>query len=327
MIGLAFWGSQILAETQLVRTDALEVDVIAQQWAWRFEYPEQEIISSELVLPVDHQALLLLSSQDVIHSFWVPEFRIKQDAVPGRWMTLRVTPTETGDYRIRCAEMCGYAHSAMYAPVVVVQPDQFEAWLEGQEVATEPSEEMTMAEKGAELIALQYCGGCHSIDGSDSTGPTWLGVAIPRVGCEGCGVVRQVHLPFAERRASYTRAFERYALELSRRMSIQDVARHLGVSWDVIKAIPGVELVEMRKNRANALCCGSVGWVNCGRCAKGIQVTRLRQAQATGAGRMITACPKCRIHLSCALKDAGDEVTVELEDLTGLLVRAMRNTD
>ena len=85
----------------------------------------------------------------------------------------------------------------------------------------------------------------------------------------------------------------------------------------------GAELTEMRNNRAQALCCGSVGWVNCGQCAKGIQMTRLGQAQATGAGRMITACPKCRIHLSCALQDAGDKIAVELEDLTGLLVRAM----
>ena len=89
----------------------------------------------------------------------------------------------------------------------------------------------------------------------------------------------------------------------------------------VIKAIPGIDLVEMRKNKANALCCGSVGWVNCGRCAKGIQLTRLRQAQATGAERMITACPKCRIHLNCALRD--EEISVELEDLTALLARAM----
>ncbi len=85
----------------------------------------------------------------------------------------------------------------------------------------------------------------------------------------------------------------------------------------------GAKLSEMSKNRAQALCCGSTGWVNCGRCAKGIQTTRLHQAQDTGAERMITACPKCRIHLSCALKDVGSEVAVELEDITSLLVRAM----
>jgi len=104
---------------------------------------------------------------------------------------------------------------------------------------------------------------------------------------------------------------------LGRYMGIYDAPRA------VIESIPSVNLVEMIKNRANALCCGSTGWVNCGRCAKGIQMERLRQAQATGAARMITVCPKCRIHLSCALKDAGDEISVTLEDLTGLLARAL----
>jgi heterodisulfide reductase subunit D len=90
-----------------------------------------------------------------------------------------------------------------------------------------------------------------------------------------------------------------------------------------IRSVPGVTLVEMAKNRAQALCCGSAGWVNCGQCAKGIQMTRLRQAQATGAARMITACPKCLIHLTCARRDAEGEVGVALEDLAGLLVRAL----
>jgi Fe-S oxidoreductase len=104
------------------------------------------------------------------------------------------------------------------------------------------------------------------------------------------------------------------------------LGRYLGIYDEpraLIEAIPGVELVEMHKSRANALCCGSTGWVNCGRCAKGIQMERLRQAQTTGAGRMITACPKCHIHLNCALSDAGDEMNLGVEDLTGLLVRAL----
>jgi len=91
----------------------------------------------------------------------------------------------------------------------------------------------------------------------------------------------------------------------------------------------GANLVEMRRSRASAVCCGSAGWVSCGQCAKGIQMARLRQAEATGAATIITACPKCRIHLRCALKDAGAEsaqhhpIDVALEDLTGLLARAL----
>ena len=127
-------------------------------------------------MDVGRQILLQLTSTDVIHSFWVPEFRIKQDAVPGRWTTLRVTPTRVGDYRLRCAELCGYAHTAMLAPVVVVEEADFEAWLAGQEVATGPLEGMTPEERGALVAELQGCLGCHSVDGSEAVGPTWLGL-------------------------------------------------------------------------------------------------------------------------------------------------------
>ncbi|MBN1954456.1 MAG: (Fe-S)-binding protein [Anaerolineae bacterium] len=105
------------------------------------------------------------------------------------------------------------------------------------------------------------------------------------------------------------------------------LGRYMGVYEPpraAIQAVPGVELVEMRHNREKALCCGSTGWVNCGRCAKGIQMTRLGQAQASSARRMITTCPKCRIHLTCALKDAGAEFDLKLEDLTDLLARSLK---
>ncbi|MGD1993999.1 MAG: (Fe-S)-binding protein [Anaerolineae bacterium] len=108
------------------------------------------------------------------------------------------------------------------------------------------------------------------------------------------------------------------------------LGRYLGVydaPREMIASIPGVDLREMRKHRQTALCCGSTGWVNCGRCAKGIQVKRLQQAQATGAGKLITACPKCRIHFSCALQDEGEEIPLELEDLTGLLARALEASE
>ena len=164
---------------EMITPDPMElvVEVTGFQFGWSFSYPDSGITSSELVLPLGRQVLLQITSRDVIHSFWVPEFRIKQDAVPGRWTTLRVTPTEPGDYRIRCAEMCGYAHSAMYAPVLVVEPADFEAWLAGQEVEVQPAEEMSLTEKGARLAESQGCLSCHSLDGSQLVGPTWLGLS------------------------------------------------------------------------------------------------------------------------------------------------------
>ena len=100
------------------------------------------------------------------------------------------------------------------------------------------------------------------------------------------------------------------------------LGRYLGI-YDAPRTLidaTGADLVEMKKNRADALCCGSTGWVHCGRCAKGIQTTRLRQAEATGATHMITTCPKCRIHLTCALRDINPKI--ELEDLTTFLARS-----
>lgn len=104
------------------------------------------------------------------------------------------------------------------------------------------------------------------------------------------------------------------------------LGRYLGIYDEprlLIQAIPGVQMAEMRRSRAQSICCGSAGWINCGQCAKGIQAERLRQAQATGAARMVTACPKCQIHFHCALRDLQDQVALEVEDLTGLLTRAM----
>ncbi len=170
------FGARDLGEMTAAAQDELVVEVTGFQYGWNFTYPESGVSSSELYLPVGRQVLFKITSRDVIHSFWVPEFRIKQDAVPGRWTTLRVTPDKVGDYRIRCAEICGYAHSAMYAPVVAVEPADFEAWLAGQEIEVPPPGEITPAEQGAALAQEQGCLSCHSVDGSRQVGPTWLGL-------------------------------------------------------------------------------------------------------------------------------------------------------
>lgn len=176
VIGMGIWAAGHLNEITARDPEELVVEVTGFQYGWRFDYPDYDVSSTDLYLPLDRQILFKITSTDVIHSFWVPEFRIKQDAVPGRWTTLRVTPTELGDYRIRCAEMCGYAHSAMYAPVVVVAADDFEAWLEGQEVEAAPLLDLPPLERGAELSELQGCLSCHSLDGTALVGPTWLGL-------------------------------------------------------------------------------------------------------------------------------------------------------
>jgi cytochrome c oxidase subunit 2 len=116
-----------------------------------------------------------MESRDVIHSFWVPEFRLKQDIVPGQVTEYRVTPIELGDYTVRCAELCGTSHSYMNAPVVVVSETDFQNWTVEQ-IALIPDDPGPNAERG-EIIANQNgCFACHSVDGSIIVGPTWLGL-------------------------------------------------------------------------------------------------------------------------------------------------------
>ncbi len=171
---LAYYGSSILGKTMAADPKPLRVDVIGSQWSWRFEYPDYGIISTEMMLPVNKQALLTLSSTDVIHSFWVPEFRVKQDALPGDGFEreLRVTPSETGEYKVRCAELCGKNHYDMLAPVMVLSQAEFDAWVQSQ---IEPLSDDPVVR--GEVFAQQFgCVACHSQDGTKLAGPTWLGV-------------------------------------------------------------------------------------------------------------------------------------------------------
>jgi cytochrome c oxidase subunit 2 len=150
------------------------VNVTAGQWFWKFEYPDFDITSDTLYLPVNRQVKLLLSSIDVIHSFWVPEFRVKQDVLPGENLVkeLRFTPTITGDYVLMCAELCGGSHAYMNSPVKVVTDGGFQEWVDSEM----GYQDLSPAQKGEKLVTNNGCVACHSLDGSSSVGPTWLGL-------------------------------------------------------------------------------------------------------------------------------------------------------
>lgn len=122
-------GTSILRDITQPKDNEMVVDVVAFQWGWSFGYPETGVQSGEMVLPVDQPVLLSMTSNDVLHNFWVPEFRVKQDTVPGRYTYLRFTPTVEGTYRILCAELCGLSHAVMVANVRVVSEQEFTAWM------------------------------------------------------------------------------------------------------------------------------------------------------------------------------------------------------
>jgi cytochrome c oxidase subunit II len=152
--------------------DAMEIYVTAKQWTWKFAYPDGRSSAAELVVPIGKPVRLLLTSQDVIHSFFVPAFRLKRDVLPGRYTSAWFEATKAGDYPLACAEYCGLAHSLMRARVRVLAPDEFERWLDGETL--DPAE--SMAERGKQVASRHGCLGCHSLDGKLREGPTWLGL-------------------------------------------------------------------------------------------------------------------------------------------------------
>jgi cytochrome c oxidase subunit 2 len=172
-------GAGNLANTIRPSQNAMVVKVTAFQWDWKFEYPEYGITTNELYLPLNRAVLFRMESSDVIHSFWVPEFRVKQDVVPGRVTELRITPTlitpADQTWKVRCAEICGTSHYKMERLVRVVDQTTYDAWVaERQEEAAQLS--ATPEGHGQLLVTANGCAACHSTNGSAGVGPTWRGL-------------------------------------------------------------------------------------------------------------------------------------------------------
>ena len=167
---LAYIGGKSLGVIRRIDPSAMKVKVISGQWYWQYQYPEYGVSSTDLYLPVGQQVELTMTSNDVIHSFWVPEFRVKQDLVPGRTTELRITPTLIGEYKVRCAELCGTRHAYMEGLVNVVSQADFEKWISEQQSAAP----IDPALRGQQLAQDYGCANCHSADGSQKIGPTWL---------------------------------------------------------------------------------------------------------------------------------------------------------
>jgi cytochrome c oxidase subunit 2 len=170
VIGIA--SAIVLAENDRVGSNPLRVHVVAQQFAWSFQYPQADNMSAAVLrLPLNRSVVLDLEAKDVIHSFWVPEFGQKQDAVPGLNPTLHITPTKLGRYDIVCTELCGAGHSLMRSQVIVMKPQAFEHWLASQRQAASGGK--SGGEGGAQLGATVFknngCGSCHTFKPAGAT--------------------------------------------------------------------------------------------------------------------------------------------------------------
>jgi len=168
MLTFFIWGAVIYFKERTPPADATEVYVVAKQWMWKIEHMEGQSEINELHVPTGRDIKLIMTSQDVIHSFFVPAFRLKQDVLPGRYTTLWFKATRPGRYHLFCAEYCGTMHSGMGGDIVVMEPQDYAQWMAGTAVAP-------LQETGKQLFSALGCATCHRFD-VQGRGPNLAGV-------------------------------------------------------------------------------------------------------------------------------------------------------
>jgi cytochrome c oxidase subunit 2 len=173
-IGLFVWGARIYLDMSRPPPDALDIHAVAKQWMWKFQHPSGRAEINTVHLPLGRPVRIVLSSQDVIHSFYVPAFRVKKDAVPGRYTQVWFVPTRKGRYRLLCAEFCGADHARMEGAAIVVDETEYARW------AAENDGRTSLVADGAALYGALGCAGCHD-PGSTVHAPPLAGLYGQRV--------------------------------------------------------------------------------------------------------------------------------------------------
>lgn len=163
------WGTKVFFSISRPPADAIEFFVTGKQWMWKIQHPEGVREINDLHVPVGVPIKMTMTSEDVIHSFFLPAFRVKADVLPGRYTTVWFQATKTGSYHLFCAEYCGAEHSLMGGTVYVLEQDAYEEWLAGG------SEVKSPVEAGGELFVSRACNTCHDA-GSGSRGPMLTGL-------------------------------------------------------------------------------------------------------------------------------------------------------
>ncbi|HKF81077.1 MAG TPA: cytochrome c oxidase subunit II [Thermoleophilaceae bacterium] len=168
--GLAIYGWVVLNDIEAKQPNELQVKVTGQQFTWSFEYPKEKVKSSQLMLPVDRPVHFRINTKDVVHSFWVPQFRLKSDAVPGITTRIRVTPDKVGTFEVVCAELCGIGHATMRNRVRVLPRRQFDAWLARQKGGPAGGGGGGGAPGGKAIFTANGCDSCHTLADAGATG-------------------------------------------------------------------------------------------------------------------------------------------------------------
>ncbi|HSE90679.1 MAG TPA: cytochrome c oxidase subunit II [Candidatus Binatia bacterium] len=172
------WGAIIYFDIYNPPNDALEISIVGRQWMWKAQHPEGQSEINELHVPLGQPVKLTMTSEDVIHDFFLPAFRVKQDVLPGRYTSLWFEATKAGEYPLYCAEYCGTQHSGMIGRIVVLEPAEFQKWLSGGATG------MSMADLGESLFQRFGCHICHRAGGT-AQGPSLTGLFGKVVKLEG----------------------------------------------------------------------------------------------------------------------------------------------
>jgi cytochrome c oxidase subunit 2 len=180
VLALAVFVIQATAYFNLYRPpiDALEIYVVGRQWMWKAQHPEGQDEINELHVPMNRPVRLIMTSQDVIHSFYIPAFRVKQDVLPGRYTSIWFEATQPGTYHLFCTEFCGTDHAEMGGSVIVLPEAEYQQWLTGD------SGNVPLAEAGEALFLQLGCATCHQSD-EQGRGPSLVGVFGQEVELEG----------------------------------------------------------------------------------------------------------------------------------------------
>jgi cytochrome c oxidase subunit II len=172
------WGAKLFFVTYHPPIDSLEINVVAKQWMWKVQHPEGRLEIDELHIPVGRPIKLMLTSQDVIHDFFVPAFRVKKDVLPGQYTTVWFEATKAGEYHLFCSQYCGTQHSGMVGRIIVMEPPHYQAWLSGEATG------VSMAMAGERRFKRLGCAACH-LENDTGRGPSLVGLFGKTVRLQG----------------------------------------------------------------------------------------------------------------------------------------------
>lgn len=168
--GLFIWGADLYVRLFQPPANALQIYVVGKQWMWKVEHPGGQREINALHIPIGQPVQLVMTSEDVIHDFFVPAFRIKHDVLPGRYESLWFTAVKTGVYHLFCTQLCGEGHASMVGEIVTMEPEDYERWLGGG------AKGETFVEAGAAVFQRHGCAGCHGDEGGGGIGPALAGL-------------------------------------------------------------------------------------------------------------------------------------------------------